>query len=116
MVNFFNNFFCFCLCNVCVNVCARVFNYELPVTKQYQKTKLILFFQDSLYVVSLNTMNLYEIDITSDALLDISKFPSGQPYTVNVYHKESTKSFKGKQCMFFILYIWHNVLFFLNLL
>lgn len=102
---------------MCAHVCLIFhFIYELPVTKQYQKTKLILFFQDSLYVVSLNTMNLYEIDITSDALLDISKFPSGQPYTVNVYHTESSKSFKGKQCMFFILYIWHNVLFFLNLL
>ncbi|XP_065930463.1 low-density lipoprotein receptor-related protein 4 isoform X3 [Magallana gigas] len=54
----------------------------------------LIYHEDSLYVVSLNTMNLYEIDITSDALLDISKFPSGQPYTVNVYHTESTKSFK----------------------
>lgn len=95
-----------CAC-VCLWACVCAFNvpyqtFQLATKEHSQETMFKTFFQGMLHVVSFNTMKLYKIDITSDSLLYVRKFPSGQPYTINVYDTESTTSFKGKQYMFYV--------------
>lgn len=89
-----------CVCGR-ANVCFKHFHWQ---QNNNSRNYVLNYFQGKLHVVSFNTMQLYKIDITFDSLLYVRKFSSGQPYTINVYDTESTKSFKGKQYIFFYVY------------